>query len=177
MIERQDGEINNIVFNFTVYNNDENRYYPTIDGLQLLIDRINESETTTKYIRFNPFYRNSKLNGQIEYDDYMFYIECRDDFTQNDLKSHWTKCMDNIYDIPHDVTPYDDFSDDKQKMARILYPLCKNNDVESFHKHLDDFKGYLNELLPMLFEDAIKKLNLTQEDLAFGYFCFEVHSG
>jgi len=43
------------------------------------------------------------VNGQIEFDDYMFYMECCDSFTEEELKLHLTEYMDKIYDIPHEV--------------------------------------------------------------------------
>lgn len=177
MIEKKEGSINEFIFNQTVYNTGANAIYPTIMNLIYIIKKISEIDATTKYIKFNPFYKNSKLNCQIEYDDYMFYMECRDAYTLEELESHWTQCMDRIYDIPHEVQQYKDMSDDDKKQARILYPICKHGDYQKFHEYLNDYLEYLDELIPLLFGKAIESLNLNQEDMAFGYFCFEVHSG
>lgn len=176
MIERKKGLINELIYNQTVYNNGKNHMYPNIMRLEFIIKNLKEIEETCNYVRFNPFYRNAKLDCQIEFDDYMFYMECRDGFTIEDKEKHWTRCMDNIYDIPHEVEQYKDMSEDKKKMARTLYPLCKKGDCESFHKHLNDYKDYLDELIPLLFSKAIASLNLNQEDMAFGYFCYEIDS-
>ncbi|MEG1461949.1 hypothetical protein [Anaerorhabdus sp.] len=177
MIEKKEGIINGIIHDNTAYNNSNNRYYPTINGLKFLIEELLSVNETTLYIKFNPYYVNSKLNCQIEFDEYMFYMECRDDFTEAELEEHWTRCMDNIYDIPHEIEQYKNMSEDRKKQAQILYPVCKHGDYQAFHKYLNNYKEYLNELIPMLFEKAKDNLNLTQDDMAFGYFCFEVHSG
>lgn len=176
MVEKKEGLINELVYNQTIYNNGENRIYPELLGLKGLIKKMSELKATTAYIRFNPFYCNSRLDCQIEYDDYMFYMECRDIFTMEEQEAHWTQCMDNIYDIPHELEQYKDMNENKKRMARILYPICKNGDYESFHNHLNVYENYLNELIPLLFSKAIENLKLSQEDLAFGYFCFEVDS-
>lgn len=166
-----------LIYNQTVYNNGENRIYPNIMGMYLLIKKLNAIDETCNYIRFNPFYKNAKLNCQFEFDDYMFYMECRDNFTEQELEKHWTKCMDNIYDIPHEIKQYKDMNEYEKKQVQILYPVCKHGDYQTFHKYLNDYKEYLNELIPMLFEKVKDSLNLSQEDIAFGYFCFEVYSG
>lgn len=177
MIKRKKGLINEIIYNETVYNNNQNRFYPAILELNHLIDKIIEAKATTEYVRIIPFYINSKLNGQVEFDEYMFFIMCQDDFTEVEFKEHLTSCMDHIYDIPHDVEQYDDMSEEKKRDARIRYPICKNGDYETYIQYLLRYKEYLNELIPILFDKVVKKLNLSQDDMAFGYFCFEVHSG
>lgn len=176
MIERKKGLINELIYNQTVYNNGQNHMYPNVMGIEFIIKNLKVIEETCNYIQFNPFYRNAKLNCQIEFDDYMFYMECRDAFTVEEQEAHWTKCMDKIYDVPHEVEQYEDMNEDKKRMARILYPICKTGDYESFHNHLKNYDDYLNELIPLLFCKAINNLNLSQVDMAFGYFCFEVNS-
>lgn len=177
MIQKKEGIINGIIYDHTIYNNYTNSYYPTINNLKFLIKELVSVNATTSYVKFNPFYVNGKLKCQIEFDDYMFYMECRDNFTNKDLENHWTKCMDNIYDIPHEVEQYKDMDEYKKKMARILYPICKTGDYCKFHESLNSFVEFLDELIPLLFSETISKLNLSQDDIAFGYFCFEVHSG
>lgn len=176
MLRKKENLINELVIYQTSYNNGESRIYPTISGLKIIIRKMVKIKETTGYIKFNPFYKNAKLNCQIEFDDFMFYMECRDTFTMEDQEVHWTQCMDNIYDVPHEVEKYEYMDEDKKRMARILYPICKTGDYESFHNHLNNYEDYLNELIPFLFCKAIKNLNLSQDDMAFGYFCFEVES-
>lgn len=177
MIEMKEGKVNELIYNETVYNKSTNTLSPNLIEIGLIIKQLCQIEETCNYIQFNPFYRNSRLDCQIEFDDYMFYMECRDNFTKEEIETHWTECMDNIYDIPHEVKQYTEMSEYEKRMARTLYPICKNGDFESYHQYLQNFNNYLDELIPKLFEEAIKKLDLNQDDLAFGYFCFEVNSG
>ena len=84
MIEKKQGLINKLIYNQTVYNQGNNVMFVNTIGIEILINKIKELKQTTEYIKFNPFYWNSRLNSQVEFDDYMFYMECRDDFTQED---------------------------------------------------------------------------------------------
>ncbi len=164
-------EKNNIIKDLihinTMYNSGKNRYYPTLDNIVFLITQIIEAKTTTEYVRFNPFYVNAKLNRQIEFDDYMFYIECREHFTEEELINHLSECVGKNYNK---------MSEEEIRRARILYPLCKFSDVEKYRELLLSFTAYLNELIPILFNKAKTEMNLSLGDVAFGYFCFEVHS-
>ncbi|MEH7086535.1 hypothetical protein V7139_27975, partial [Neobacillus drentensis] len=54
------------------------RIYPTISDLYLLLNKIICSKVTTEYIRITPFYLNEKVKLQREFDEYMFYLECRE---------------------------------------------------------------------------------------------------
>lgn len=177
MIEKKEGKINELIYNQTIYNGGKNCMYPNIMGLYLIIKMINEIDETCNYIKFNPFYRYARLDCQIEFDDYMFYMECRENFTEKELEEHWTRCMDNIYDVPHVVEQYGNMNENRKKQAQILYPICKHGNYQVFHKHLAEYRLYLDELIPILFAKVKENLNLSQEDIAFGYFCFEIHSG
>ncbi len=165
MILKKQGAINEIVYNNTVYNSGQNRYYPTVSDLVYLITKIIEAKDTTKYIRLNPFYVNFRLDRQIEFDDFMFYLECRDDFSEIELRNHYSE------NIGKD---YDKMSEEEKRMASILY--CRMNDTERFKEHLLSYKTYLNELLPILFNIAKTEMELGEDEIAFGFFCFEVHS-
>lgn len=167
MILKKEGIINEIIYNNTVYNNGENRYYLTINDLDYLITNIIETNKTTQYIRFTPFYINYKLNRQIEFDEYMFYLECRAHFSEDELKNHLSECSGKNYV---------ELSEDERIRAYTLYPLCKNNDIIKFKELLISFKVYLNELIPFLFNKVREETNLSLDDMAFGFFCFEVHS-
>jgi len=68
-------------------------------------------------------------------------------------------------------------TEEERQKGHILYPLCKNGDYENFNQCLMSFQKYLDVLIPKLFKEAINKLQLKEEDIPFGYFCFEVHSG
>jgi hypothetical protein len=167
MILKKQGKINEIVYHNTVYNDGQNRYYPTINDLVFLITKIIEANDTTEYIRFNPFYVNYRLDRQIEFDGYMFYLECRENFSESDLRNHF---FENI------GKDYDRMSEEEKRIVNILYPLCKIKDTEKFKELLLSYKTYLNELIPFLFNKAKVEMNLGEDDIPFGFFCFEVHS-
>lgn len=167
MILKKQGLINEIVYNNTVYNCGQNRYYPTISDLDFLITKIIESNETTECIRFNPFYVNFRLNKQIEFNDFVFYLECRENFSENDLRNHLSDYIGK---------EYKEMSEEEKRTANILHPLCRTKDNEKFKEYLLSYKAYLNELIPFLFNIAKKEMNLNEADLAFGFFCFEVYS-
>ena len=70
-MKKQRGKINEIIYKNTFYLSG-NRNFVTIFGLERLIGKIIEANETTEYIRFTPFYRNSRLGSQIEFDEYTF---------------------------------------------------------------------------------------------------------
>ncbi|MFP5115245.1 hypothetical protein ACSU64_23115 [Bacillaceae bacterium C204] len=61
------------------------------------------------------------------------------------------------------------------KLGAILYPLCKNNDVVSFQKALKKYKETLSEILPKMMKISTSVRELKEDDLPFGFFCFEIH--
>jgi len=116
------------------------------NDLVFLIKKIVEANDTTEYLRINPFYVNYRLDRQIELDEYMFAMFGKE---------------------------YKEMTEEEKK---ILYPLCKTKDTERFKRLLLSYKTYLNELIPFLFNKVKTELNLTEDDIPFGFFCFEVHS-
>ena len=167
MLKKRKGKINQIIYNNTAYYNWKYRHYPTISGLSGILDEIISSDSTTDYIRITPFYINEKLDMQIEFEEFMFFIECIDWFDEKIQENHILECLDSI-DTPralNDLT-----------LGAILYPLCKNNDFVSFQKALKKYKESLSEILPKMMEIATSEMNLKEIDLPFGYFCFEIHS-
>jgi hypothetical protein len=170
LIIKKDGKLNEIIYEHTTYCSGKYRLYPTITDLNYLIEQIIKAKATTEYIRINPFYINERLNKQIEFEEYMFYIECREgEISEEDRMNH---VMENL-ETPNEIKTTKDI-----EMGKILYPLCKHNDVEQFNLALEKYRKYLNdELLIKMFKIAKEDLQLNEDDLAFGYFCFEVHSG
>lgn len=71
-VKEKPGKINEIVYNNTAYYNGKYRYYPTITGLNGILEEIINSNSTTDYIRITPFYVNEQLERQIEFEEYMF---------------------------------------------------------------------------------------------------------
>lgn len=167
MIVKKEGIVNEIIYEHTVYHNGEYRMYPTISQLKYLIEQIIRCKSTTKYIRFTPFYKNSRYNQQIEFDDYMFYMECREHVDNKSRENHIELCSNK---------KYADMNYEEIRISKILFPLCQNEDIETYKASLEIYIEFLNELIPKLMEISKCKMELKDEDLAFGYFCFEVHS-
>ncbi|MFJ7976755.1 hypothetical protein ACIQZI_13815 [Peribacillus sp. NPDC096379] len=168
MIGKGKGKINKIVYNNTVYYNGKYTYFPTITKLKRILDEIISSDSTTEYIRITPFYRNEEVEMQIEFEEFMFYIECRDWFDEKTQDLHILDCLEPI-DTQRTLNNF--------RLGAILYPLCKNNDVYSYQKALKKYKESLREIMPQMMEIAKSEMELKEEHLSFGYFCFEIHSG
>lgn len=168
LIIKKEGKINEIIYEHTTYHSGKYTLFPTITDLNNILEKVIDSKTTTEYIRIIPFYINERVNMQIEFEEYMFYIECREEISEKEIDNHVFDCLDTHYEIK---------STKEIEMGKIMYPLCKNNDVGHFILSLQKYRKYLNELLPKLFKVAKKEMKLKDDDLAFGYFCFEVHSG
>ncbi|MBD7944818.1 hypothetical protein H9650_11895 [Psychrobacillus sp. Sa2BUA9] len=168
IIGKDKGEINEIVYNNTVYYNGKYRRYPTITELKGILDEIISSDSTTEYIRITPFYINEEVDMQIEFEEFMFYIECRDWFDEQDQKMHILDCLEPI-DTPRALNDV--------KLGAILYPLCKHNDIVSYQKALEEYKDSLRDILPRMMKIAKSEMELKEEHLPFGCFCFEIHSG
>ncbi|MFD1737779.1 hypothetical protein ACFSCX_14680 [Bacillus salitolerans] len=168
MLLNKSGKINEIVYNNTAYYNGKYRYYPTISGLVGILDEIISSNSTTDFVRITPFYINEQLDSQIEFEEYMFFIECRDWFDEKIQKEHIIDCLD----VPDTQRTLNDL-----RLGSILYPLCQKDDVTSYKIALEKYKESLRELLPIMMNVAKSEMKLKEVDLPFGYFCFEIQSG
>lgn len=168
VFKKKKGKINEIVYNNTAYYNGKLRLYPTITGLNSILEEIINSNSTTDFIRITPFYINEQLNHQIEFEEYMFYLECRDWFDKEDQEKHIKDCI-NVPDIQRQLVD--------SAVGAILYPLCQKGDVNSYKNALEKYKVYISELLLKMMVIAKLEMELKEEDLPFGYFCFEIHSG
>lgn len=168
MEERIKGKINEIVDNNTVYHNGRYVFFPTISDLNGLLDKIIDSNAMTEYIRITPFYRNEQLNMQIEFEEYMFYIECREKVDEEIQNQHIKECL-NPVDSPRALEDFE--------LGTILYPLCEINDTNYYKKALSAYKKALIKILPQMYDIAKAEMKLKEEDIPFGYFCFEIHSG
>lgn len=168
MIEKKEGIINEIIYDNTVYHNGKYRIYPTIIELIRIIKEITNSKSTTSYLRFNPFYINVKGIIEIEFEDYMFYFECRDHVSDYDIEKHIEACLG---------TNPNEIDDEQKRIAKILFPLGDNGDIKQYQISLENYIEYLDEMIPQLMKLVRDKTNISDSDVAFGYFCFEVHSG
>ena len=160
-------QINKIVYNNTVYYNGKYKYNPTITGLNLILEEIITADSTTKYLEVIPFYINEHLDKQIEFEEYIFYIECRDWFDEKQQDIHIKECI-NAENRP--LTFVD------SNLGAILYPLCKHDDTDSYKMAIMNYKEGLKEIFPHMMETAKLEMELKEEDLPFGYFCFEINS-
>lgn len=168
MLKKGEGKINEIVYNNTAYYNGKYRYYPTITGLNGILEEIINSNSTTEYLRITPFYVNEQLDRQIEFEEYMFYIECIEWFDEKLQEKHVIECL-KVEDTPRTLNDLG--------LGAMLYPLCKNNDVDSYKKALTKYKESLRDILLQMMKIVKSEIELKEEDLPFGYFCFEIHSG
>lgn len=168
MLQKKRKRISEIVYNNTAHYNGKYRHYPTITELKGILEEIISCDSTTDYIRITPFYVNEELNYQIEFEEYMFYLECRDWFDEKIQELHILDCL-NPVDTPRAL--------DDLKLGSILYPLCENNDIVSYQKALEEYKNSLREILLRMMKIAKSEMELKEEHLPFGYFCFEIHSG
>ena len=185
-LERKPGVINEIIYDHTVYHYGRYRYYLSIYGLKFIAQIIAEAHATTKYIRFTPFFIDGKYGRQVEFDeDYMFYMECRDHFTEEDEKAHWEKCILNDQDrvLFADIDQVillkrlEDRREKAIQQARILTPLCRFDDPDTFTAKIFDYLDLLNEIVPEMKQELLEIHGFLEEDLFFGEFCFEIHSG
>lgn len=167
MSEKPKGKINEIVYEYTSYYGGQYRLFPTLLSLDELLNDLIKAKTTTRYLRINPFYQNAKVNQQIEFTDFMFYLECRESFTEEEQKNHILENIEYNESIISDI---------KLEIGKVLYPLCRFDDYQKFGDSLKTYREHLNGTLPEMFDAAKKEMNLKEEDYAFGYFCFEIDS-
>ena len=166
-MEKQEGIINGIIYDYLVYANGKYRDFPTITRLKRIIELISESKATTEYISIKPFYVNERIDRQIEFDDFTFYIECRDQFDDTDLKAFIESCVGK---------KFTEMNSEELTDAHVQYRLCKHGDIATFNDALAAYVQFLNVQLPKLLEISNGMMALLEEDLAFGFFRFEVFS-
>lgn len=164
MTEKPEGKINEVVYNHTAYMGGERVIFLTTGGLYHLIDDLIKANATTEYLRITPFYRNPKINRQREFDELMFFMECRESVTEEEEMAEILEEINqnSLMDLP---------------AGKALRPMCRFDDPEKFGRALTTYCDYLNTAIPQMFAIAKEELNLSEEDLGFGYFCFEIHSG
>lgn len=164
-MERKSGAVNEIIYDNTSYCNGKYRFYLPICDLVFLINQIISCGETTKYVRFTPFFRNHKKSEaelrNIEFDEYMCFIECKADVDVNMYNDFINECKEK----------FESFAE-----AQKHYCLCDHNDIAGFHKALKNYVLYLDEIIPKLIIILKSEYKFKDEDLQFGYFCFEVHS-
>jgi len=165
MLEKREGKINEIIYNFVAFYEGKYKLYINTSYLDLLIEEIINCNETTKYISIMPFYRNSKYSFQVEYEKYMFYIECSSKASK--IRQQNFHKLNFIPEICEGLT------NDEMK---ILTVLCDSKDVKKFQKSILKYKEYLYSKLPELLNEVVIQYNLDIGDLSYGYFCFEIIS-
>lgn len=163
MIKRQYGAINQLVYDNTVYHNGDYHFYLPLDSLYELLNLIIEAKTTTKSLYLMPFYRSVyPMFRQIEFEEMMFYVECRENVTEEQKKEFLKECCDKGHEVDEDVLN--------------RHALCDRNDVTGFQNAVMRYAGYLKQLVPRMQEIILKEYDIGVENLLFGHICFEIYS-
>lgn len=140
--------------------------YLSISELQLLTNHIKEVCDTPNYFKITPFYINQRIDRQIEFEDIMFYVEFMNNFDNERIEKHIGECFGENYES---------LNEDEKRLGHIMFPLCKTNDIISFHNVVQNYLDFLFEVIPKIMSDKIMKL-IDKEDIGFGNSCFEIHS-
>lgn len=162
MIEKKDGIINEIVYDNTVYHNGEYRIYQSLPSLINVLEEIIKANVTTESLGITPFYRSACKKGQVEFDNKMFYLECRDEVSENEYLTFMEECCDEGEEISEDI--------------KKRFYLCKSNDFITFSESIKKYIDYLDILIPQMADTLKSEYNFTQDQLLFGYFCFSIDS-
>lgn len=162
MIERKEGVINHIVYDNTVYHDGEYHFYLAVPQLFRVLDLIIESNQTTKSLRIIPFYRNEKLQSQIEFENMIYYIECDYDVTLEQKNYFLESCCEDNRIVDNEI--------------QTRFCLCDFNDVLTFQKSVRKYRDYLKMKIPQMTESILYEYNIKIIDLLYGYICFEIYS-
>ena len=154
------GKISEIVYKSTRDYNPQFCTYLAIHQLLRLLELIIEADETTEYLRITPFYRNSICNFQIEYDELMFFIECRDNISSQEKKNFIEECRGESID---------------RKEAEVLFCLCNSSDKKTFHKAILKYRDYLKVIARKIYKDVKSGRYIDDEEMLAGCICFEVH--
>lgn len=55
--------------------------------------------------------------------------------------------------------------------------LCEKGDTKAFSGAVERYADFLKILIPRMREIIVRDYNIADEDLLFGYICFEADSG
>lgn len=167
-------DINHLVLNHTRLKDGHSLIYPSLTDLMVLLNHIIEMEQTTDSLSVTPFYINEKANLHEEFDFGGLYIECRDFVTAEEADNFWLDSkfwgwLGAEYNLlSHYVT------DDDLKKSQFL---CQKDDITRFHQIILTYQDFLMRRgIPQMMAWLYDLCGLRDEDLAYGYFCFEVYS-
>lgn len=127
-----------------------------------------EIEILSNFLCITPYYVNEQIERSIEFQEYIFFLECREVVDEETQKLH---IKERLGDQGAERYPID------TRVAEILYPLCKKNDSECFKQALSLYKSFLKEMLLRMMKITRIEMELKEGDIPFGYFCFEIISG
>ncbi|GIO22184.1 hypothetical protein [Oceanobacillus sp. J11TS1] len=162
MIKKRTGKINEIIYDNTVYHNGEYRIYPSVPQLFRVLDKVKKARETTDSLTMIPFYRNAKRNGQIEFESMVFYLECKENVSDNDLNAFLNQCCEEGQEISDDI--------------RKRFYLCSNNDVDTFIRAINTYIDYLDTLVPQMIKTLKSEYHFGESELMFGFICFSIDS-
>lgn len=175
MIEKQEGNINGIIYDYTVYNDSKLHYYLSVNELLYVIEKIIETNETTKYIYIMPFYVNEKLQKQIEFEEMLFYLECDSNVTEEKKRLYILQQID--FSKGEDNINYYFKGEEIIDNIKKLNHLCDHKEISNFQNILKDYIEYLIEyLIPKITKIVLEEFNLNIEDILNGYICFEIFS-
>lgn len=155
MIERKEGLVNQILYDYTVYHDGKYRFYPSVSGMFFIIEKMIESNETTEMLTFIPFYECDEF--MVEFGEMMFYLECRENVTPEQVEVFLENCWE-------------------QKDIHERCCLCDIKDVETFQNALKKYMEYIKRKIPEITEWIMEEYDIKTEELLRGYICFETYS-
>ena len=159
MIERKEGLVNQILYDNTVCQDGKHHFYPAISQMFFIIGKMIESNETTERLTFTPYYRTSKF--QVEFEEMMFYLECRENVTPEQVQAFLEDCREE---------------DETIDETREKCCLCDRKDVETFQNALKKYVEYIERKIPEIAEEVMKEYDMEPVELLRGCICFETHS-
>lgn len=186
LIKRKKGKINGAVYDNTVYHNGERRFYLPVYELHGLLQKIAEANETTEFLRLIPhyLYKKGEKNLHVEFDGMMFFALCESGVTEERKERFYKECAEEDEDAliitsKKNVTLFEERHDAALSGGDIenRFCLCEKGDTKAFSDAVGRYADYLKILIPRMREIIVRNYNIAEEDLLFGYICFEADSG
>lgn len=105
-----------------------------------------------------------KINRQNEFNELMIFMECKEFVTEKEELAAVLEEL-NVNALMNLPT------------GKVLRTMCRFDDPQKFGRSLANYRNCLTSATPQMFSITKDETLLQEEDLGFGYFCFEVHSG
>ena len=153
------GTIYDLIYDYTRYNGGKNKLYPSLVSLRELLSQVINLQATTNSIHIIPFYENNVDMRSVEFDNYNFYIECREIVTKEDKINFILECEYNGRDKSIDL--------------RKTHFLIQYDEIEKFREAIEVYIEYFNELLEKMTNELIE-YNYSDKDYSHGLFCFDI---